>query len=203
MATNPKNKEIVNQINNAFDFMQKLYHESSYLIKEIEGQLGESDYRFKIIKPGGYGVTSRSSSGLESNNVNYWLMRKLSVAFVEGSDEEIKKSQNITIIDEELKVLYFRVVLNEKGASEPFLIFGVFYSIKQLKEWVKKFEQLMGVIEYTDKKLFDQFPNIDYQDATFRIKGKFKRVDLLDINSSTELIEKVINPAIKLYERID
>ena len=34
-------KEIAKQIKNAFDFIQKLYNESSYLIKEIEGQLDE------------------------------------------------------------------------------------------------------------------------------------------------------------------
>ena len=82
------------------------------------------------------------------------------------------------------------------------LIFGVFYDIEKHKEWIKKFENLMGEFEYADNKLFAKFPNIDYESAIFKIKGKFKKVNLLDINSSDELIEKVINPVIKIYEGI-
>ena len=40
------------------------------------------------------------------------------------------------------------------------------------------------------------------ESAIFKIKGKFKKVNLLDINSSDDLIGKVINPAIKIYEGI-
>jgi hypothetical protein len=40
MGTKSNKTEIANQVNNAFDFIQKLYNESSYLRKEIEGQLG-------------------------------------------------------------------------------------------------------------------------------------------------------------------
>jgi len=50
--------------------------------------------------------------------------------------------------------------------------------------------------------MFAKFPNVDYEDSIFKIKGKFEKVSLLDINSSDELIEKVINPVIKIYEGI-
>lgn len=203
METKPDKKEITNQIKNAFDFLQKLYNESSYLIKEIEGQLGESEYRFQILRPSGYSVSARSSTGLEPNNVNLWLLRKFAVAFVEEANTEIQKGQNFTEINDKLKVLYFRIILDDKNQHEPQLLFGVFYEIKQFKDWVKKFENLMGNFEYVDNKLFAKFPNIDYEDGTFKIKGKFKKVDLLDINSSEELIEKVINPAIKLFEKTE
>lgn len=203
MEIKPDKKEISNQIRNAFDFIQKLYNESSYLIKEIEGQLGETEYRFQMLRPSGYSISARSSTGLEPNNVNLWLLRKFAVAFVEESNTEIQKGQNFTEINDKLRVLYFRVILDDKNQDEPQLFFGVFYEIKQFKDWVKKFENLMGNFEYVDTKLFAKFPNIDYEDGTFKIKGKFKKVDLLDINSSNELIEKVINPAIKLYEKTE
>jgi len=177
-----------------------LYNESAYLVKEIEGQLSESEYKFQIIKPSGYSVSARSSTGLEPNNVNLWLLRKFAVAFVEQSDEKTEKKQNFTEINEHLKILYFRITLDGKNLSEPKLIFGVFYDIKQFKDWVKKFENLMGAFEYVDNKLFSKFPKIDYEDGTFKIKGIFKEVNLLDLNSSNELIEKVINPVIQLYE---
>lgn len=203
METKPDKKEIANQIKNAFDFIQKLYYESSYLIKEIEGQLGESEYRFQILRPSGYSVSARSSTGLEPNNVNLWLLRKFAVAFVEEGKTEIQKGQNFTEINDKLKVLYFKIILDDKNQHEPQLLFGVFYEIKQFKDWVKKFENLMTHFEYVDNKLFAKFPNIDYEDGKFKLKGKFKKVDLLDINSSNELIEKVINPAIKLFEKTE
>jgi len=199
MGTKSNKTEIANQISNAFDFIQKLYNESSYLIKEIEGQLGESG--FQMLRPSGYSISARSSTGLESNNVYLWLLRKFAVAFVEESSTDLQKGQNVTEINDNLKVLYFRVILNDKNQSEPQLIFGVFYDIKKYKDWVKKFENLLGNFEYVDSKLFAKFPEIDYEDNTFKVKGKFAKVNLLDINSSDELIEKVINPAIKLYEQ--
>lgn len=201
METNPKKTEVAKQIKNAFEFIQKLYNESSYLIKEIEGQLGVSGYRFQILRPSGYSISARSSTGLEPNNVNLWLLRKFAVAFVEESNTELKKGQNFTEINEHLKVLYFRIILDDKNQIEPKLIYGVFYDIKKFKDWVKKFENLMGQFEYIDNKLFVKFPNVDYEDSNFKINGKFNKVNLLEVNSSNDLIEKVINPAIKLYEK--
>jgi hypothetical protein len=194
--------EIKTQIKNAFEFIQKLYYESSYLIKEIEGQLGESDNPFQILKPTGYSVSSRSSTGLESNNVSLWLLRKFSVAFVEVGSAESSKGQNITEITSDLKVLYFKFTLDDKNIEEPELMFGVFYNIASKKESVKKFENLMGILQYTDNKVFTKFPKIDYTDNTFTLEGKFQKVNLLDITSSIELQEKVIKPIIEIYDKI-
>jgi hypothetical protein len=202
MGNNMSKSETAKQIKNAFDFIQKLFNESSYLIKEIEGQLAENEYRFQILKTSGYAISGRSSNGLEANNVIFWLLRKFGVAFVEETKTELKKGQNFTEINQDLKVIYIRIVLDDKNESAPQLIFGVFYEIEKHKDWIKKYENLMGQFEYVDNKMFAKFPNIDYEDSNFKIKGKFKKVNLLDINSSDELIEKVINPVIKIYEGI-
>jgi hypothetical protein len=154
-----------------------------------------------MLRPSGYSISARKSTGLEANNVNLWLLRKFAVAFVEESNTGLHNGQNVTEINEKLKVLYFRVILNDKNQSEPQLIFGVLYDIKKYNDSVKKFENLLGFFEYVDNKLFANFPEIDYEDSTFKVKGKLAKVNLLDINSSDELIEKVINPAIKLYEQ--
>lgn len=192
--------EITSQIKNTFNFMQKLFNESSYLVKEIEGQLSESEYRFQLLRTSGYAISSRSSNGLETNSVNFWLLRKFSVAFVEEIKTEIKGGQNVTEINNDLKVIYIRVVLDDKNENTPKIIFGVFSEIEKYKNDIKKFENLMGSFEYVENKLFAKFPNIDFKNAYFRVKGKFKKVDLLDIDSSDELIKKVINPVIKMYE---
>jgi hypothetical protein len=195
-------KEIEKQIKNSFEFIQKLFNESSYLIKEIEGQLSESEYRFQMLRTSGYAISSRSSNGLEANSVNFWLLRKFGVAFVEETKTEIKKGQNVTEINNDLKVIYIRIVLDDKKENAPQIIFGVFNEIEKYKSDIKKFENLMGHFEYSDNKIFAKFPMVDYKNAYFKVKGKFKKVNLLDINSSDELIKKVINPVVKLYEEI-
>lgn len=43
--------ELVEQTYLAFDFLTKLFHESAYLIKEIEGLLGKEPEDFLIGKP--------------------------------------------------------------------------------------------------------------------------------------------------------
>ena len=76
---------------------------------------------------------------------------------------------------------------------------GVFYEIEKFKDWVKKFENLMGTFEYIDNKLFLDLPKIEYADSTVKLKGVFKKVKLIDINSSLELQNKVIQPIIEIY----
>ncbi len=195
-------KEIAKQIKNAFNFMQKLYNESSYLIKEIEGCLAESEYQFQFLKTSGYTISRRSSNGLEPTNVKFWLLRKFGVAFVEEANTELKNGQNHTKITKDLKVIYFRIILNDKKELEPQLLFGVFYDIKKLREGDNRFEKLMGKFEYIDNKLFAKFPNVEYEDIDLSIKGKFEKIALLDVSSSDELIEKIINPVIKIYKSI-
>lgn len=130
------------------------------------------------------------------------MPRKLSVAFVEKNLTKTNNGQNITGINKNLKVLYFKFILNEKNQKEPKLLYGVFYEVEQYKDWVKKFEHLMQTLESVDNKVFAKFPNIDYKDAVFKIKGKFKMTNLLEINSSLDLSDKVITPIIRMYEQI-
>jgi len=197
--------DIASQIDNAFNFIQKLYHESAYLVKEIEGHLARHEFRFQMVKPSGSGVTTRSSSGLDPNSVNFWLLRKFAFAFVAETPSEGKISQTNTEISLELKVIYFRIILNDKKIKSPQLLFGVFYDIERLKEegWIKKFENLMGHFEYNDSKLFNNVPHISYSDSYIKLKGEFNSENLLEINSSEELVKKVIEPALKIYSSIN
>jgi hypothetical protein len=196
--------QVAKQIEMAFDFVQKLYQESAYLIKEIEGKLAEHEYHFMIIKPSGYGVNSRSSNSLDPTGINFWLMRKFAFAFVTENQTATQGSKTNTEITDKLKVMYFRIILNDKKIKEPKLLFGTFYEIKALKEggWITKFENLMSQFEYLDDKLFKNTPNVDFENSDFRLKGIFKEAHLLDINSSEELVSKVINPAIKIFDGI-
>ena len=192
-----------NQIKNAFDFLEKLYQESAFLIREVESQLNEKRHKFQLFSDG-YCICSRTSIGLEAKEINSWLRKKFAVAFVEKSNADLQNEQvRCTETNENSKILYFRFILDDINQSEPQLIFGVFHDIRFYKDWVKKRGNLLVAVEYADNKLLAKFPNIDYEDDTFKLKGKLKKVNLFDINSTKKLIEEVINPIIQLYEQQD
>jgi len=195
--------EIVEQANLAFDFIEKLYLESSYLIKEIAGILNEEEEKFVIGKPGGYGISSTSSRGLEVNNVRLWLLKKFSVFFVPEEKTEYKGGAHTTKIDKELKVLYLRVMLYDKPIKEPTVYSGVLYNIQKKLEAKKitKFEQLMPILENNDYKVFKDIHKINYENMYIKIKGELIKNNLFDINDSNVIVEKIINPSLKLFRK--
>ena len=194
-------KELIEQSNLAFDFIQKLYLEVSYLIKEIEVILNDEVEEFVIGKPGGYGINSKRSSGLESNYVKLWLLRKFAVFFVPQESTEKKGGQLITPINKELKVVYLRFKLNGTNIKEPEIIMGVLHDIETKNKW-KKFEYLMGFFEYNDEKVFKDINNIQYEDAAVSLKGKLHKVNLFELNDSQAIKSKLVDPALAFYRKV-
>ena len=199
---NDKN-QLIEQTNLAFDFIQKLYLEVSYSIKEIEGVLQDEDERFIIGRGGGYGVTSRRSLGLESTNVGLWQLKKFAVFFVPKDRTELKGGQSVTRIDKDLKVLYLRIVLNDKNVGEPMVYSGVLYDIrkKPKAKWLLKFENLMGYFEYIDDKIFKNTEKISYEDADMEVHGELIENKLFAINNSEAISKKIIEPSLALYRK--
>lgn len=198
-------KEIVEQTKLAYDFLQKLFFEVSYLIKEMEGLLGEEDPPFVICRPSGYNMSTRSSSGLEAVNVNLWLLRKLSVAFI-LKENGTHVSQTVTPLRPETKVIYMRIVLEDKEISEPRIYTGVMYDFHKKNaagESPTKFEQLMTLFEYNESKVFSNTSDINFEDGKVRLKGKLFETPLYDIDSSDALNAKIIQPVLKLYSEIN
>jgi len=199
-----KEIELVRQTRLAFDFIQKLYLEVSYLIKEIEGILLEEEEKFIICRPSGYAITARSSTGLEAANVNMWLLRKLAVSFVPENNTSLERGQTHTELNEDLRVLYVRAVLDDKNVEQPALYSGALFNFQtkpQGAKWVKKFENLMGHIEYNDQKIFNQPEALDYEDAYIKLQGKLVRNNLYNINDSETLYSKVIFPSLEIFRR--
>jgi hypothetical protein len=199
MLPNAERSEMVSQIQNAFSFLQKLYNESSFLIKEIEGQLSETRPSFQILRPSGYSINTKSSTGLEPINVNLWLLRKFAVAFVEENRTRVEKGQSFTEIEPGKKILYFRIVLDSSDDPEPKLFFALLNEIELKKDKDKKFENVMGYFQYVDDKLFSTKNKIDYEDGRIKLRGTYKSIGLLSLNSSDDLKTKVIDPSLKLY----
>ncbi len=199
---NNKN-EIVEQSNLAFNFVEKLYLESSYLIKEIEGTLNEEEEKFVIGRPAGYAISSVSSRGLEPNNVRLWLLKKFSVFFIPKEKTALKGGGTITKIDKDLKILYLRIVLYDKNIMEPTVYSGVLYNIEKKPEtkWPSKFEQAMSNLEYNDYKVFKDIKKIDYENIYIRVQGELIKNSLFEITDSESIVKKIINPSLKLFRK--
>jgi hypothetical protein len=203
MCTENEINGIVEQTNLAFDFMQRLYLETSYLIKEVEGILQQEEERFIIGKLTGYGVTARGSTGLESINVNLWPLRKFAVFFVPKDKTKAERGKTFTGIDENLKVLYLRIVLNDKDIEEPAIYTGVLYKIQKRPEakGIRKFENVMSHIEWRDDKIFGNGERINYEDACIKFLGEFIKNDLFEINDSEAIRKRIVEPSLELYRK--
>ena len=194
-------QELVDQTSLAFDFIQKLYLEVSYLIKEVEGLLAEEDEKFVIGRPSGYGITTRSSTGLEATNVHLWPLRKLAVFFVPEDCTQIKGGSTNTKLDDS-KVIYVRVVLDERDLAEPTVYFGVFHDlVKKTASGVypNKFEHLMGHMEYNDTKVFRTPETIDYEDSRIKLRGRLLTANLYDIVDSEQIANTIIAPVLSMF----
>ena len=192
---------IIEQTNLAFDFIQKLHLEVSYLIKEVEAMLSEEEESFNIGKPSGYGISTRSSTGLETNNVSLWVMRRFAVCFIPEAQTKIAGGQSVTELHDELRILYLRFVLNGKNVTEPAVYSGVLRDIKTgpRGQKFKKFENFMGHFEYVNDRLFENPEDINYEDGTLSIKGELAKVNLYDVNNSEAIRTKIIEPSLALY----
>jgi hypothetical protein len=194
--------EIVEQTNLAYDFLQKLYLETSYLIKEVEGLLSKEDEEFIIGRPSGYSITSYRSAGLESVNIDLWLLRKMAVFFVPRTSTLEKGGQTFTAIDDKAKVIYMKIVLNSKNISEPTIYTGILNNFqKKGKAFPEKVEQLMSHIEYKEAQVFKDPLLIDYEDGYLSFKGNLFAEKLFDINSGEDVIKKIVFPVVQMYRK--
>jgi hypothetical protein len=193
--------DIVTQTRAAYDFLEKLFLETSYLIKEIEGILYDEIEKFVIGRPRGYQVSAKSSAGLETKNVKLWLFRKFGVFFVPESETKIIKRGTTTKLHNDLELIYLRIVLNDPKEITPSIYSGVIYNI-WAKESDKKFERLMSTIQDKDEKIFKNPENPDYEDPLIKLKGKFVKNNLFDMQDSNALVDKIVNPTLDLYRNL-
>jgi hypothetical protein len=193
-------KELEDQTNNAFNFIQKLYFEISYLIKEVEGLLQSEDEQFIIGRPSGYGVTTRTSTGLEPVNVELWVPKAFTVFFVPlEKTGKIEKGQTSTPITDDLKLLILDIELHGKNVDAPRALIGCISKIKCKKLSHKKFEQLMWEFAYNRKKIYSTIPKVEYEDSNLSFKGRFLEKALLSINNSNDVLNKLVTPMLKLF----
>jgi hypothetical protein len=192
-------KEImVDQTKLAFSLIQKLYFETGLLIQEIEGMLGEEEEKFVIGKVAGYSISTRQSKGLERFNIPYWMVRKLAVFFIPEGFTNNEKGNTNTKITPNLKLIYIRIVLDDKDLKEPKIYAGVLHHISAKNS--KKFEYSMASFDYRDFILKDG--DVSLEDTNIQIKGTFFSTHLFDLSDSEDISSKIIKPLLKNYRSI-
>jgi hypothetical protein len=193
-------KQLVSQTKNAIDFIQKLYFEISYLIKEVEGLLGQEGEEFIIGRPSGYHVTSRTSSGLEPINVEFWFPKSLTVFFTPSQFTQTIKGQTITPFRDDLKLLLLDIQLASRKDVGPRIAAGCIFDLKNKREKSQsKFENLMWEFAYEREKIFSTLPEIHWEDSYLAFKGKFFVSPLFSINDGESVVEKIVNPMLEIY----
>ena len=193
--------KIITQTKHAFDFMQKLYLEVSYLIKEVEGLLGEEEERFIIGRPSGYQANMRTSAGLEPNQVHMWLPRNMAVFFVPEQTTQSSRGMTFTDLSPATKVIYLRVILDSKEKAEPVLHAGILYGFEKQKAGGKfvKFEQVLTHIEYRDNQVFQNIGSLEYSDSYIHFRGNLFEVPLYDLHTSQDVMDKVVKRSLVLF----
>lgn len=197
-------KHMNEQANLAFEFIDKLYFEISYLIKEIEGLLKREEEEFLMARPRGYGITVGSSTGLEYPD--WWWYKKFSVFYV--PNEKIKKlgGRTSTSFQKGLKIIYLIFNLTDKDISVPKVAIGTLYDIhcKSIDHY-KKFED---TTVYYLNSIWDlamnhsNFSEGDFEDKNMKFKGKFMIKDLFEINNTQDIQKKLLIPTLKQFRGI-
>ena len=193
------NRTMIEQTSRAFEFIQKLYFEVSYLVKELEGLLAEEKENFIIGRPSGYQITWRSSSGLEPVNVRLWLMRKFSVFFVPEEKTESRRGMTITSFSDDLRVIYLRFILDDNDLSQSIILVSVLYNFNIKDDWGKKFEKLMTHLEYRESQMLINDNRLSFEDSHLSFDGDVFEVKLFEINSGMDIETDIVNPLIDIY----
>ena len=154
---------------------------------------------FVIGRPGGYGVTSGKSTGLEPSNVENWLGKAFTVFFVPDKQTKLQGGTTITTFTDDLRVLLLDVELESKKSKTPRIIAGALWDIKPKKNDYTKFEHLMFEFIYAREKIFATTPEISFEDGYAAMKGRVFSVPLFSIASSEDVAQKIVEPMLALY----
>lgn len=192
---------LAEQTQSAFDFISKLYFETSYLIKEVEGQLQQQNEEFVIGRPSGYAVTTRTSTGLDPANVEMWLPKDLTVFFVPKALTETRRGQTYTPLTDSLVVLLLHIQLHGKDLEKPRVLAGCISQVRSNKESVRKFERVMVAFAYHTRKVFAKLPRFSYEDAKRSFQGEFFGQPLYSINSAEDVETLLVRPMVELYRQ--
>ncbi len=191
--------ELANQTRNAFEFIEKLFLESSYLIREVEGQLQKMPESFEILRPAGYVVSAVNAAGLEPKHVGNWLRKTIAVAFVPEGATERRGGQTHTPFSDDLRVLFLTMVFSAGELNEPTAFFGYVDQIENKTKDFQKFERLMFEFPASAIKMLNSRSKISIDDNFCSMSGEVKKLKLYSLKTSEDVRKKLVEPMVKLY----
>jgi hypothetical protein len=191
--------DLADQTRNAFEFIEKLFLETSYLIKEVEGQLQQMPEGFVILRPSGYQVSALHSVGLEATNLKWWLRKVVAVGFVEETATKLQRGQTVTSFASDRKVLFLTIVFSADRLQAPTAFFGRLTQIENKNKQYTKFEHLMWEFPGSWETIFNTPPNISYDDGYCSFSGEFKKLKLYSLKTNEDVRKKLVEPMVKLY----
>jgi hypothetical protein len=194
-------KQLETSWRNAFEYVQKFYLETSYLIKEVEGHLEKEPEKFAMCRGNGYAVTSYVSTQLDPKQVACWIPATIAVAFVPEKNIKISKGFTETPFNKSLRVLIMHVEVYWNEMERPVIHCGFLEKIKCKDRDLKRFEKLMFEFAYNPDEVFAKLPKIDYEDRYCSFAGQAHTVPLLSISFAQDVKDKLVNPMLKLYRK--
>lgn len=193
----------------AFGYVDKLYSECAALICETEALLHEDAHHFQMGRCSGYAISSVYSRGLNQAQVGGWMLRRFSVFFAQQPPLEPKGGTTTTPLSPTLKVIYMRLLLDGYskfalgGArfGEPTLLYGVLGAFEAKDKEIKKLEVLITQLEANEDRFLRDLPRVAYEDSYVKFAGELRALPLFDLKDSAAINERLVRPAVELYER--
>ena len=192
-------RDLAKDTKNAFDFIERLYRETVYLIKEVEGLLKHDEVSpFAIITSSGYAITTAASKSLTMYRP--WLPHDATVFFRPITSSTPVQSKAKTPISLGLNMLVLRVEFVSAAADRPQVLMACLHHVK-MKRGAQYFEDLNSTFAYGGGIIFARRAEgvVDYEDAACIIKGRLIQADLFAIENSDAIVTRLVQPILEIY----
>jgi hypothetical protein len=134
--------------------------------------------------------------------VESWLSKAFTVFFIPNKDTKIQSGTTTTHFVDGLKLILLDIEIEGKKSKRPRILAGVLYDIRPKKTDHTKFEHMMFEFVYNRDKVFASAPFLDYEDNYLSMKGKLFALPLFSVESSEDVVEKIVEPMLQVYREI-
>ncbi len=187
--------EFIEQTDRALRYIDALNHEVALLFREVEAAL--KPHEFILGRPSGYGITTRTSTGLDSQYVASWLPTSFTTFFVHKDQTRFSSGITHTLPTPDLRPLIMHIELARR--PEPRILFGIIENIEIRHRKQQKFENYIGRIIQYSERIFANLPEVAFSDSAVSFTGKFQEAPLYDINNAAAIRKAIVEPLVEQW----